>query len=104
MMAPSIPLIARHEPAPLCSLKRNGSLRNVVAATSMWTRISMRLPSPTDCRPLLFSLLLTCALPSPHAGAEDLRFQLGNHWVQMITPKNWVDANKDVTWYSGNTL
>jgi hypothetical protein len=69
----------------------------------------MHLPFPTDSRtsrtnlllPLLFVVL---ALLATHAGAGEHRFQTGNHWVQMFTPKNWDSANQDIDWYSGTTL
>jgi hypothetical protein len=64
----------------------------------------MSLPHFIDRRFLLLPLSLLAFAFSPRANAEDLRFQLGSHWVQAITPdNNWVDANKDTTWYSGNT-
>jgi hypothetical protein len=64
----------------------------------------MFLPRLVDRYLLLPLALLAFAFCSRHARAEDLRFQLGQHWVQIISPtENWVDANKDTTWYSGNT-
>lgn len=64
----------------------------------------MFLPRPVDRRSLLVALaLLTFAFPR-HVRADDLRLHVDQHWVQIVTPKkDWVDANLDGNWYTGNT-
>jgi hypothetical protein len=69
----------------------------------------MHFPSPADrhvsqVKRLSLLLLMAPALLALDALAEESRFQIGNHWIQMITPKNWDSANKDINWYSGTTL